>query len=205
MQRYRSCLIVLLGCILLVLLVFFGGRAYVHWHMAQVSHDLFTVAAQVGYTPDSLLRHEFRTRDFNIVFPWNTNCYTILYYTTTLTPVEFGERVVLALPETSGQGWSQPMFTSSLSVPGLRVDGVDVEATLMLPTSEKEKLTSYHWFADSNSKDTHLFFYETADLHVSLDYKGTPIHGNIVRMYKEGGAFPIWMNCPIKTTEIGAD
>ena len=72
MQQYRSCLIVLLGCILLVLMIVFGGRAYVHWHMAQVNRDLFAVAEQLGYTSAALLQQEFRTRDVNIVFPWNT-------------------------------------------------------------------------------------------------------------------------------------
>ena len=204
MQQYRSCLIVLLGCILLVLMIVFGGRAYVHWHMAQVNRDLFAVAEQLGYTSAALLQQEFRTRDVNIVFPWNTNCYTMLYYTTTLSPAKFGQRVVQVLPETRGQGWSQPMFASSVSVPGLRINGVEVKATLLLPVSEKHKLTSYHWATLSDSNDIYLFLYETANLHAILDYKGLPITGNIVRMYKEGGAFPIWMDCPVSTTEIGS-
>ncbi len=201
MQRYRSCLVVLLGTVLLLLLVFFGGRAYVQWHMAQINHHLLSVAEQLGYTPDSLLRREFRTRDFSLFFPWSGNCYTILYYTTTLSPAEFGERVGQVLPETKGQGWSQPMVTSSLSVPGLRINGVDVKATLMFPASEKEIVSSYHWYAGSDNNDIDLSLYETANLHGSLDYNGLPVTGNIVRMYKEGGAFPIWLDCPVETIE----
>ena len=201
MQQGRSCLIVLLGIVLLVLLVFFGGRAYVHWHMAQVNRDLFAVAEQLGYTPDALLQHRVKMRDINLFFPWDSYCDTRLSYTTPLSPAEFGERVVQVLPEIKGR-WSQPMFTSSLPAPGLHINGVDVEAMLLLPVSEEEKLISYHWFASDNSNDIYLELYETANLRASLDFKGLPITGNIVEIYKNGGDFPIWMGCPVKTTEI---
>ena len=39
-------------------------------------------------------------------------------------------------------------------------------------------------------------------MNVNLEYKGHKIQDNIVEIYESGGSFPIWMDCPRKTTEL---
>ncbi len=105
MQRYRSCLAALVGCLLLVLLIGFGGSAYGRLRMAQVNYELFALAEQLDYTPDALLQHRVKSRDHNIVFPGNAYCDAHLYFTTPLDPVSFAEKLHLARPELTGPGW----------------------------------------------------------------------------------------------------
>lgn len=197
MQRFRSCLALSIKIFLPFYLLLFGCMTYAHLRMWWVNYQIFQVAEQLGYTPDALLRHEVDTRDWGFLL--DTNCDAHLYYTTTLSPAEFGERVKQVLPEIF-EGSPQPLFTSSLSIPGLHIKGVDAEALLLRPVSEEEKLNSYHWFIIRSRNDISLELYETANLRASLDYKGMPITGNIVELYKFGGAFQIW-NCPVMLRE----
>jgi hypothetical protein len=101
-------MVVLSVLFLIVLLILFGDRVYAHLRMGWVNNHLFQVAEQLGYTPDALLRHEVKTHDF--VPPINTICDTKLYFTTTLSASEFKQRVVQVLPDTGGQGWSEPVY-----------------------------------------------------------------------------------------------
>ena len=96
-----------------------------------VNYQLLTVSEQLGYTPDALLRHEIDNRDWGFLL--DTYCEANLYYTTTLSPAEFGERLGQVLPETKGQDWSQPMHPSSLSG---HIDGMNVRETIPLRASE---------------------------------------------------------------------
>lgn len=193
-QHYRSCLVIAINLFLLIYLVLFGGTLYAHFRMWWVNYQLFSVAEQLGYTPDALLRHEVKDRDWGFLL--DSNCDASLYYTTTLSPAEFEQRVVQVQPGISRQGRSHPMLISSLSIPDLRFNGWDSQETLMLPQSEKGKVTLYNWYLGDISLD----FYDLADVHAQLAYQGLPITGNIVELYKFGGAFQVW-NCPRKITE----
>jgi hypothetical protein len=202
MQRFRSCLVVLIGFILLVLLVVFGSRAYVRWHMAQVSHDLFTVAGQLGYTPDALLQHRVNTRDFNFIFPWDTYCDVALYYTTAMSTAEFSERLNKVLPRTRGRGQAQTSpFTLSF-IPNLKVDGSARDDTDAFLLSQQAPVTRYEWVLTQEKYDGYVAFYQTAGVHKRLEYKERLVAGNIVELGFTGGRYPVWMGCPASMTEV---
>lgn len=193
MQPHRSCLFVFVNIFPLIYLVLFGGTTYANLRMWWVNYQLLTVAEQLGYTPDALLRHHVKARDWSI--PVNTYCYAQAFYTTTLSPAEFGERVVQALPETRGQNWSDREYLSSLT---LIIDGVNVRE--VIPPPKPQMAAVYHWYSDEDNSDMSLTFYDLTSVTALLDYKGLPINGNIVELYKFGGEFQIW-NCPTKVTE----
>jgi hypothetical protein len=193
MQQNRSCLVVVLSIFLLIYLVLFGGTTYANLRLWWVNYQILTVAEQLGYTPDALLRHEMDSRDWGFLL--DTNCDVNLYYTTTLSPAEFGARLGQVLPETRGQDWSQPMHPSSLSG---RIDGLNVRATIPLPALEV--VIVHDWFSDDDKTDMSIYFYDLANVTAPVDYKGSPITGNIVELYKFGGTFQVW-NCPTRITE----
>lgn len=197
MQQYRSCLAPLIASLLLLYLVLFGSATHANLRMWWVNHQLFNLAEQTGYTADALLRHEVKDRDFGFLL--NSNCDASIYYTTTLSPAEFEERVVQALPETRGQGRSKQLLITSLSVPELRISGVNESETNVLPISE-QKVISYSWYSFNNRAAISIDFYDMTNVQVPLAYKRLPITGNIVELYKFGGSFQIW-NCPVKLTE----
>ena len=201
MQRSHSCLASLARFAVLVLLVVFCSKVYLYLRMTWINFELFALASQLGYTSDDLMRHEVQMRDFNFIFPWDTYCDATLYYTTTLSPAEFGARMVQALPETEGQEWSQPMLTSSLSIPDLRIGGVETRATILLPVSEQGKVIVYRWFSDDRRKGISISLFDTTGVRAPFDYKNSNVTGSIVKLYKSGGSFPIWIDCPVNITE----
>ena len=199
MKRYRSCFVVLLGCILLVLLVVFGGRAYGHLRMALVNHELFALAEQLGYTPDALLRHRVKMRDFNLFFPWDAYCDAHLYFTTPLEPVSFAQKLHLARPELTGPG-KHHYYDQLYSYFPIAVS--DADAQQVQEDFRRGYMNSYDWWL-SGENQGNVTLFETSNMSVTLQYNGRDIQDNIVEIYRSGGAFPIWMNCPIKTTESG--
>jgi len=182
MKPFRSCMVVLSVTFLLVLLLFFGSATYAHLRMWYVNNQLFQVAEQLGYTPDALLQHEMDSHDFDFV--GNTICDANLYFTTTLSLAEFRKGVEQVLPETSGQGWSVPVYLPSLR--GLRFNA--------------EEVTSYLWLSRDSKADISLTFNDLANISAPVDYKGLPVTGNIVKLHKSGGAVQTWA-CPRKVTE----
>jgi hypothetical protein len=182
MKLFRSCMVILSVTFLLVLLLIFGGTTYAHLRMWWVNNQLFQVAELLGYTPGALLQHKVNSHD--IAPPMNTYCGAHLYFTTTLNLAEFRKRVVQVLPETSAQGWPEPVY---LSLPGLRIN--------------IEEVTSYYWFSGDSRADISLTFNDLTNVNAPVDYKGLPVTGNIVELYKDGGSVPFW-TCSTRTTEI---
>lgn len=199
MQRYRSCLVVLLGAVLLVLLVVFGGWVYGQWRMAQVNHEVFALAEQLGYTPDALLQHRVKTRDVNLFFPWNAYCDAHLYFTTPLDRVSFAQKLNQAESETIGKG-TEEYSSQLLSILSFTISETDAGQVQEDPG--RAYMTSYYWHL-SGSYSGSIRLYETSTMNIGLEYNGRHIQDNIVGLYRSGGAFPIWMNCPTETTESG--
>lgn len=189
----------LTGTVLLVLLLVFGGRAYVQWRMEQVSGELLTLAKQLSFTQDSMLAYEVRTRDFNIVFPWNSYCEAVLYYTTSMTAEAFGQRLRQVSPELAANKWIEEDSDQLYTIIDLTVGTTD--ASKAHEDYKRRLMTSHYWFMRNESSRS-VSLYETANVDVSLEYKGRRIQDNIVRLYVVGGSFPIWMNCPVKTLDL---
>ena len=61
-------------------------------------------------------------------------------------------------------------------------------------------MTSHYWDPPYDSSKS-IELYETANMSVTLEYNGQDIHDNIVEVYKLGGRFPIWVDCPVETFE----
>ncbi len=61
-------------------------------------------------------------------------------------------------------------------------------------------MNSYYWNMPGENQGFVTLF-ETSNMSVTLQYNGRDIHDNIVEIYRSGGDFPIWMDCPVKTTE----
>lgn len=176
---------ILFGPPLLCIGVLLIGNYYGPRHMAQVNRDLFALAEQVGYTPNALLRHEVYSPNFG--FSLYPGCEASLYYTTTLSPAEFRERVEKALPETSWQGRPRPAY--QVFVPELHINANEV-------------VTSYSWVSFNDSKiDVSLTYYDLANVSAPVDYKGLPVTGNVVELNKSGGSVQM-LSCPVRTTEI---
>lgn len=190
MQRNRSCLVVLLGAVLLVLLVVFGGWVYGQWRMAQVNHELLTLAEQLGYTPDDLLRRRVKMRD--IVY-----CDAHFYFTTPLDPVSFAQELHLARPELTGPG-SHEYYDQLYTYIPIGVSAEDAQQ--FQEDFRRGYMNSYYWNMPGENQGLVTLF-ETSNMSVTLQYNGRDIQDNIALLYRSGGAFPIWMYCPIQTIE----
>lgn len=190
---------VLLSIPLLCIGVFVFGAYYGQWRMAEVNHELFALAEQLEYTPDALLQHRVRTRDHNIVFPGNADCETVLYYTAALDPVSFAQKLHLARPELTGSGthYYNDHLYSYIPVAVSAADAQQVQEDF-----RRGYMNSYRWgMLGENPGSVTLF--ETSNMSVTLQYNGRDIQDNIVRLDRSGGAFPFWMDCPVKITESG--
>jgi hypothetical protein len=190
---------ILLGIPLLCIGVFVFGAYYGQWRMAEVNHELFALAEQLEYTPDALLQHRVKSRDHNIVFPGNAYCDAHLYFTTPLDPVSFTQKLNQAEPKTIGKG-TEEYSNQLLSILSFNIS--ETEAGLVQEDPRRAYMTSYYWHISSNYSGS-IRLYKTSTINIGLEYKGRHIQDNIVGIYRSGGAFPIWMNCPTKTTESG--
>ena len=199
-DKQRVVLIVL--CIpLLCMGTFALGAVYGHLRMYLINHDVFALAEQLGYTPDALLIHRVYDRDFSPFFPWDTYCEAKLFYTTPLSTTAFTQKVNQAIPEKNDA--RQRIFSGRLFQ---QID-VTVSDSNAEPLQEgsvvprEQYIVAYYWPAtDGNSAEVRL--YETANISPTLNYKGNKIQDNVVEIYLSGGTFPIWMDCPRKTTEL---
>jgi hypothetical protein len=193
MKSFRSCLLISLsvvgGLILLVVLLFVGGRVYGQWRMAQVTQELDALARDLGYTPGAHLHHRIAVRDVNII-SGSAYCEVKLYYTTSMNAAEFTERLNQLLPETESTGRVEGNNTNLYTLLDLTMNGIETWKWQNL--SAREPMSVYHWpLSDRNAE-----LYETMYLSGAVEYKGNRIKGNVVRLFTNGGVFPIWMQCP---------
>ena len=197
MKSFRSCLIIFLAVvaslILLVVLLFVGGRTYGQWRMAQVTQDLASLARDLGYTPDTHLHHRIAVRDVSII-TGSAYCEAKLYYTTPMSPAEFTERVNQSEPEAKEKRREDLVFNLSGVIPSLTVRGGDPQAAT--PTSQSEPMMIYLWTLRDRSYKTYLSFYDATNLSATMEHEGQQIKGNIIELSMEGGLFPIWVDCP---------
>ncbi len=188
---------VLLGIPLLCIAIFVFGAYYGQWRMAQVNYELFALAEQLEYTPDALLQHRVKARDFNMFFPWGAYCDAHLYFTTPLDPASFAEKLHLAKPELTGSGthYYHDHLYSYFPIAVSAADAQQVQEDF-----RRGYMNSYRWgMLGENPGSVTLF--ETSNMSVTLQYNGRDIQDNIVEIYRSGGDFPIWMDCPVKITE----
>lgn len=118
-----------------------------------VNYQILTVAEQLGYTPDALLRHEMDSRDWGFLL--DTNCDVNLYYTTTLSPAEFG---VLGLGRCCRKPGDKTGRSRCTLLCSGRIDGLNVRATIPLPALEV--VINMHWFSDDDKTDMSIYFYD---------------------------------------------
>lgn len=203
MKSFRSCLIISLavigGLILLVVLLFVGGRFYGQWRMAQVTQDLASLAHELGYTPDAHLQHKIGIRDTNLV-TGSSYCEAKLYYTTTISLVEFTERLNRLKPETKEFRSEIKIFNLSNAIPSLTIH-ITAPQLVTSPTEQKFAI-EYGWMLySSNYKEEYISFYDTTDLNVIIEDSGRQIMGNVIELHINAGIFPIWMWCPHISSE----
>lgn len=197
-DKQRVVLIVL--CVpLLCMGTFAVGAVYGHLRMYLVNRDVFALAEQLGYTPDALLVHRVYDRDFNLFPPWDTYCEAKLFYTTPLDAGTFRQKVNQALPQmrdTGPKSYENALF-------------FDLGITASDPSGETIKhglepfMARYYWSLPDRDLGS-ISLLETANMNVNLEYNGHRIQDNIVEIYESGGTFPIWVDCPRKTSELAS-
>jgi hypothetical protein len=64
---------------------------------------------------------------------------------------------------------------------------------------QRKALTRYWWH--QLDADLSISFFDVQTLPVTLVYKGQPITGNVVEIYKRDQRFPITLNCPVEMVE----
>ena len=104
-MRRRSSILLVLSAPLLCMGTFALGAVYGHLRMFLVNRDVFALAEQLGYTPDTLLVHSVNGRDFDLFFPWGKVCDAELFYTTPLDAEAFTQKVNQALPQLMDTRW----------------------------------------------------------------------------------------------------
>jgi hypothetical protein len=83
MKSFLTWLGIPISLILLVVLLFVGGRFYGQWRMAQVTQDLASLARELGYTPGSHMYHKIVKRDVNLV-TGSGYCGVVLIFSTSM-------------------------------------------------------------------------------------------------------------------------
>lgn len=173
------------------------GHYFGPFRMDLINRDMLTLAGQLDYTPDAFLVYRVKSRDVNPFFPWDAYCDARLYYTTPLDPAAFTQKLNHAIPNMRDTG-IQLKSDTLFKVIDVAVSGSDAKK---VPDGVSPSLTIYSWRRTGTNPEE-IRLYMTADIEVSLEYKGHQIQGNIVEIYKSGGRFPIWMDCPSTTSEL---
>jgi hypothetical protein len=199
-QPPRSCLGWLGWVFASLLLIFVLGNVYAQWRMAQATQDLASLARELGYTPDAHLHHRIAVRDVSII-TGSAYCEAKLYYTTSMSAAKFTAQLNQMLPETKGIGWMEESNTTLYTLLNLTVDGMETWGGQNFSRQEPMKL--YYWpLSESDTGPIRL--YETMELKTTVEYKGTQIRGNTIKLYANGGVFPVWMNCPATLSDAPA-
>jgi len=189
---------ILLGIPLLCIGTLVFGHYYGLWRMDQVQRELFTLAEQLGYTPDALLQYRVQSRDFNIVFPWDTYCEAELFYTTPMDATEFAQQLRQVAPAMASNG--RTVESSDVLYSSLKVI-LGEPLTRAAQANKRRMFMTHHYWSPPYDSSKSIELYETANMSVTLEYNGQDIHDNIVELYKLGGSFPIWVESPVKTIE----
>ncbi len=186
------------GLVLLVVLLFVGGSAYGRWRMDQVDQGLFQLAAQLGYTPERFIRHQVKSRDVNIV---TGSAYRTseLYFLTPMSVDEFGHRLNEVVPETTGQMYVALPNPNTHLYSSLHLTANGVDVSRLENWDLQTPMSSYHWSQHKKEHNLYIDFYATMNISPTLAYGERPIAENLVRLYQEGGVFPIWVTSPGKT------
>lgn len=197
MKPFLTCLAIPISLILLVVLLFVGGRIYGQWRMAQMAEDLASLARELGYTPDDHLRHEIAQWDPNLV-TGSAHCGVYLYFTTPMSVSKFTERLNQVWPETKDRRFADLPNTALYTILDLTVNGVEVWKPQYV--SFRKRMDSYFW-PPINKGGRRIQLDETMGLGVTIGYKGRRIEGNIVEVYEDAGVFPFWMYCPAASSD----
>lgn len=180
----------LLGIPLLCVGTFTLSQYYIQWRMGQINRELFALAEDLGYTPDALLQYSVKSHD--LVY-----CYADLFYTTPMNAAEFAQGLQKAAPAMASNGRTVEGSVALYS--GLKVILGEPLTRAAQANKKRMFMTHHYWYPPYDSSKS-INLYETANMSVTLAYNGQDIHDNIVELYKTGGSFPIWMDCPVKTT-----
>ncbi len=200
MRRYFIAAGVVAGLVLFVVLLFVGGSAYGRWHMDRVDQGLFQLAAQLGYTPERFIRHQVKSRDVNIV-TGSAYCASELYFLTPMRVDEFGRRLDEVVPEPTVQLYVALPDPNTHLYSSLHLTANGVDLSRLENWGLQTPMSSYHGSQLKTEHNLNINFYVTKNISPTLAYGDQPIAGNLVRLYQEGGVFPIWVTCPGRTTD----
>lgn len=200
MSRIPHSLRILVGLILLFALSVPLSQAFMRWHMERIAQELTDLAVQLGYKPEDLLLRSFSSRDTSIVLPLNEYCDAKMYFATPLTVEQFVARVHEVVPATIGQYPGPEQSTLLYTV-------LPLAATSATPSSaervaKRVTMDFYEWNIniDSGSNPISISFYDLENTPASFEYRRQPFKKNVVRLYKNGGNWPLWFHCPTEIT-----
>ena len=193
MKSFLTCLAIPVGLIILIVLLFVGGRFYGQWRMEQMAQDLASLARELGYTPDDHLYHKITKRDVSLV-TGSGYCSVVLIFSTSMGSTEFIGRLNQVDPETKKVGMQAEQSINLYSLPGLAINGIETKNLRNL--SRLKPVTEYYRFLSSKKDNPSLILYETMNSGARVEHEGRRVEGNIIRLSVDGGSFPIWTECP---------
>ena len=184
--KNRSCLFVVLGLFIgVLLLIFVGGNVYSAWQLERAHRDLLALAQQLGYTPDAQLAVRLGMGDRNIVTGASIHTLT-LYYVVAMNLSEFDALLSnVDATVTPFYGSSQRLWENFIAFIGQKNETQSISRYSVHPKDIRS------WRV-RNNRLLIVELYQIPESSNGPKYYGEELTGCLVKVKIDGATVPIW-------------
>ena len=191
-QRLDSCLVWFGGVVGSLLLIFVISYIVDTIRLANAWNEAYTLAAQLGYTPERHLVDRVRTQPAHLLLG-TAGCEVQVFFATPLNPSNFTSHLKQAISPLR-DGSPTNGLNMYVKVP-LIVNGGDAIGLYHTSKDELPPVYEHTWLAmdvDGSSKMV-ILYSELSKAKAEIEYDDRQITENVAYVGVDAGDFPFWI------------